>query len=127
MRAYLSNKNRIVVKIGTSSLIYPNGAINLAGIDELAFVLAALQNQGKEIILVSSGAIGVGMNKLNLKERPVEIPQQQAVAAVGQSELMTIYNQRFQSYSQQTAQILLTRDIIELRWGSSRSLMKTTR
>ncbi|EPH67956.1 glutamate 5-kinase [Enterococcus faecium 13.SD.W.09] len=113
MRADLSNKNRIVVKIGTSSLIYPNGAINLAGIDELAFVLAALQNQGKEIILVSSGAIGVGMNKLNLKERPVEIPQQQAVAAVGQSELMTIYNQRFQSYSQQTAQILLTRDIIE--------------
>ena len=108
MRADLSNKNRIVVKIGTSSLIYPNGAINLAGIDELAFVLAALQNQGKEIILVSSGAIGVGMNKLNLKERPVEIPQQQAVAAVGQSELMTIYNQRFQSYSQQTAQILLT-------------------
>ena len=106
-------QNRIVVKIGTSSLIYPNGAINLAGIDELAFVLAALQNQGKEIILVSSGAIGVGMNKLNLKERPVEIPQQQAVAAVGQSELMTIYNQRFQSYSQQTAQILLTRDIIE--------------
>ena len=95
MRADLSNKNRIVVKIGTSSLIYPNGAINLAGIDELAFVLAALQNQGKEIISVSSGAIGVGMNKLNLKER------------------MTIYNQRFQSYSQQTAQILLTRDIIE--------------
>jgi len=80
-------------------LIYPNGNINLSGIDELAFVLTDLQNQGKEIILVSSGAIGVGMNKLNVKERPREIPEQQAVAAVGQSELMTIYNQRFQTYS----------------------------
>lgn len=113
MRESLQHKKRIVVKIGTSSLIYPNGNINLSGIDELAFVLTDLQNQGKEIILVSSGAIGVGMNKLNLKERPKEIPEQQAVAAVGQSELMTIYNQRFQTYSQQTAQLLLTRDIIE--------------
>lgn len=112
MRESLKHKKRIVIKIGTSSLIYPNGNINLSGIDELAFVLTDLQNQGKEIILVSSGAIGVGMNKLNLKERPKEIPQQQAVAAVGQSELMTIYNQRFQTYSQQTAQLLLTRDII---------------
>lgn len=113
MRESLQTKKRIVVKIGTSSLIYPNGNINLSGIDELAFVLTDLQNQGKEIILVSSGAIGVGMNKLNVKERPREIPEQQAVAAVGQSELMTIYNQRFQTYSQQTAQLLLTRDIIE--------------
>ena len=97
MRESLQSKKRIVVKIGTSSLIYPNGNINLSGIDELAFVLTDLQNQGKEIILVSSGAIGVGMNKLNVKERPREIPEQQAVAAVGQSELMTIYNQRFQT------------------------------
>lgn len=113
MRSKIRQAKRIIIKIGTSSLIYPNGTINLSVIDELAFVLSDLMNQGKEIILVSSGAIGVGMNKLQLKKRPATIQQQQAVAAVGQSELMTIYTQRFQAYSQQTAQVLLTRDIIE--------------
>lgn len=113
MRESIKNAHRIVIKIGTSSLIYPNGNINLAGIDQLAFVLTDLRNRDKEVILVSSGAIGVGMNKLHLNQRPSHIPEQQAVAAVGQAELMNIYNQRFLSYSQQTAQILLTRDIIE--------------
>ncbi|OJG45889.1 glutamate 5-kinase [Enterococcus hermanniensis] len=101
------------MKIGTSSLIHPNGKINFSGIDQLAFVLTDLSNQGKEIILVSSGAIGVGMDKLRITERPEQIPAQQAVAAVGQSELMNIYNQRFSLYNQQTAQLLLTRDIVE--------------
>ncbi|GEQ49708.1 glutamate 5-kinase [Tetragenococcus koreensis] len=104
---------RIVVKVGTTTLIYPNGNINLGSIDELAFVLSDLKNRGKEIILVSSGAIGVGLNQLQLNQRPVSIPKQQAVAAVGQAELMDIYNQRFQVYSQQIAQVLLTRDIVE--------------
>ena len=113
MRDFLRSVNRIVVKIGTSSLIHPNGKINFAGIDQLAFVLTDLRNQGKEIILVSSGAIGVGMDKLGIPERPQEIPVQQAVAAVGQSELMHIYNQRFLVYSQQTAQVLLTRDVVD--------------
>ncbi len=113
MRESLQNAKRIVIKIGTSSLIYPNGNINLSGIDQLAFVLTDLANRGKEVILVSSGAIGVGMNKLGLDARPTSIPQQQAVAAVGQAELMNIYNQRFLTYSQQTAQVLLTRDIVE--------------
>ncbi|MFD2730028.1 glutamate 5-kinase [Enterococcus camelliae] len=113
MRATLKEAKRIVIKIGTSSLMYPNGNINLAGIDELAFVLSDLRNQGKEIILVSSGAIGVGMNKLHMQKRPSAIPEQQAVAAVGQAALMDIYNQRFLTYSQQTAQLLLTRDIVE--------------
>lgn len=113
MRQYLKDAKRIVVKIGTSSLIYPNGNINLSGIDQLAFVLTDLRNRGKEIILVSSGAIGVGMNKLHLNQRPTAIPEQQAVAAVGQAELMNIYNSRFITYSQQTAQVLLTRDIID--------------
>lgn len=113
MRATLQEAKRIVIKIGTSSLMYPNGNINLAGIDELAFVLSDLRNQGKEVILVSSGAIGVGMNKLHLEQRPTSIPAQQAVAAVGQAALMDIYNQRFLTYSQQTAQLLLTRDIVE--------------
>ena len=113
MRDFLRSANRIVVKIGTSSLIHPNGKINFSGIDQLAFVLTDLSNQGKEIILVSSGAIGVGMDQLRITERPNQIPAQQAVAAVGQSELMNIYNQRFSIYNQQTAQILLTRDIVE--------------
>lgn len=113
MRTTLNQVKRVVIKVGTSSLIHSNGNINLRAIDQLAFVLTALQNQGKEIILVSSGAIGVGMNKLQLKNRPTEIPEQQAVAAIGQLELMNIYNQRFQSYNQQTAQLLLTRDVIE--------------
>src|SRR5699024_182662 len=89
------------------------GTINLSAVDELAFVLTDLKNQGKEVILVSSGAIGVGMHQLNLAKRPTSIPEQQAVAAVGQAALMNIYAQRFMSYSQQTAQILLTRDVIE--------------
>ena len=114
MRQSLEQAQRIVIKIGTSSLIYPNGNINLAGIDQLAFVLTDLANRGKEVLLVSSGAIGVGMNKLGLKTRPVSIPEQQAVAAVGQAELMNIYNHRFLTYSQITAQVLLTRDIVEL-------------
>lgn len=113
MRNQLQDAQRIVIKIGTSSLIYPNGNINLAGIDELAFVLTDLRNQGKEVILVSSGAIGVGMNKLHFHQRPSSIPEQQAVAAVGQAELMSIYGQRFATYSQQTAQVLLTRDVTE--------------
>ena len=113
MRHSLEQAQRIVIKIGTSSLIYPNGNINLAGIDQLAFVLTDLANRGKEVLLVSSGAIGVGMNKLGLKTRPISIPEQQAVAAVGQAELMNIYNHRFLTYSQITAQVLLTRDIVE--------------
>ncbi|GAA2908336.1 glutamate 5-kinase [Enterococcus pseudoavium] len=113
MREFLKSVNRIVVKIGTSSLIHPSGKINFSGIDQLAFVLTDLRNQGKEIILVTSGAIGVGMDKLKIPERPQEIPVQQAVAAVGQLELMNIYNQRFLVYSQQTAQVLLTRDVVD--------------
>ena len=113
MRNKLQQAKRIVIKVGTSSLIYPNGNINLKAIDQLAFTLSDLSNQGKEIILVSSGAIGVGLNKLNLSVRPTTIPEQQAVAAVGQAELMNIYNQRFSTYSQQMAQVLLTRDVIE--------------
>lgn len=113
MRKQLQKANRIVIKVGTSTLIYPNGNINLSAIDQLAFTLADLRNRGKEIILVSSGAIGVGLNKLTMDKRPPTIPEQQAVAAVGQAELMNIYNQRFLTYSQQIAQLLLTRDVIE--------------
>ena len=113
IREKLKNSKRIVIKIGTSSLIYPNGNINLSSIDELAFVLADLSNQGKEVILVTSGAIGVGMNQLQLKTRPSTIPEQQAVASLGQATLMNIYSQRLASYGKLAGQVLLTRDVIE--------------
>ncbi|MGX7195900.1 glutamate 5-kinase [Enterococcus olivae] len=113
MREKLKDAKRIVIKIGTSSLLYPNGNINLAGIDELAFVLTDLRNRGKEVLLVSSGAIGIGMNKLGYRNRPASIPEQQAISAVGQAQMMAIYNQRFATYSQQTAQVLLTRDVTD--------------
>ncbi|OTP06923.1 glutamate 5-kinase [Enterococcus sp. 10A9_DIV0425] len=113
MRKEVVQAKRIIVKVGTSTLIYPNGNINLAAIDQLAFVLSDLHNQGKEVVLVSSGAVGVGMHKMNLSKRPATIPEQQAIAAIGQAELMNIYNHRFNIYSQQTAQILVTRDVID--------------
>ncbi|AZP93870.1 glutamate 5-kinase [Enterococcus mundtii] len=113
MRKEIIEAKRIIIKVGTSTLIYPNGNINLGAIDQLAFVLSDLRNQGKEIVLVSSGAVGVGMHKMNLTKRPTTIPAQQAIAAIGQAELMNIYNQRFSVYGQQTAQILVTRDVID--------------
>lgn len=104
---------RIVVKIGTSSLILPNGKINLSNIDELAFVLSDLNNRGYEVILVTSGAIGVGLNVLNMSHRPKGIAQQQALASIGQVELMSLYTQMFRRYSQKVAQLLLTRDVTD--------------
>ncbi|MBB1080379.1 glutamate 5-kinase [Limosilactobacillus sp. STM2_1] len=104
---------RVVVKIGTSSLVLPNGRINLKTIDQLSFTLATLNNQGYELILVSSGAIGVGLASLGLKNRPAEIAKQQALASIGQAELMRIYSQRFLDYQTHVAQLLLTRDVLD--------------
>ncbi|MFV0559944.1 MAG: glutamate 5-kinase [Enterococcus sp.] len=113
MQRDFKHVKRIVVKVGTSTLVYPNGNINLAAIDQLAFALSDLHNRGYEVILVSSGAIGVGMNKMNISQRPTEIPKQQAIAAIGQAELMNIYKQCFSVYSQTAAQVLMTRDVVE--------------
>jgi len=104
---------RLVVKIGTSSLIHQNGKVNLQTIDRLAYTLAALTNQGYELVLVTSGAIGVGMAKLGVTVRPAEIAQQQALAAIGQSELMTLYTQRFSDYGAKIGQLLLTHDVFD--------------
>jgi glutamate 5-kinase len=112
-REVIKNSKRIVVKVGTSTLTYDNGKINLGRIDKLARVLSDLNNQDKEIILVSSGAIGVGCSKLNLKERPESIREKQAIAAVGQCELMHIYSKLFGEYGNIVGQILLTRAVVE--------------
>ncbi len=105
-------KKRIVVKVGTSSLILPNGQTNLQTIDGLAFTLATLNHQGYEMVLVSSGAMGVGLAAQGLKKRPKPIAQQQALAAIGQTELMRIYSQRFLDYQTRVGQLLLTRDVL---------------
>lgn len=104
---------RIVVKLGTSTLTHENGKLNLRRIAHLVRTLADLRNEGKEIILVSSGAIGVGVGKLNLTHRPYDIGGRQACAAVGQCELMYIYDKLFIEYGYITAQVLLTRDITD--------------
>lgn len=99
---------RIVVKVGTSTLLRESGGVNFREMDALARVLSDLKNMGSEIILVSSGAIGVGTVKLGLPKRPAELRRKQAAAAVGQCELMHLYDKFFGEYSQTVAQILLT-------------------
>lgn len=110
----VSMAQRIVVKVGTSTLTYNQGAMNLKLIDRLSMVLSDLRNQGKEIILVSSGAIGIALGKLGLSERPKETRVKQAVAAVGQCELMYLYDKMFSEYNNTVAQVLLTRDDIAI-------------
>lgn len=104
---------RVVVKIGTSTLTYETGHVNLRRMEQLVKVLAELKNSGKELIIVTSGAIGVGLGRMRIKERPKDIPSKQAAAAIGQCELMYIYDKLFSEYNLMVAQVLLTRDVIE--------------
>lgn len=108
----ITQAKKIVVKVGTSTLTYKNGKLNLRRIERLCKVLSDLQNSGKEIILVTSGAIGVGTGKLGLSERPSTTEGKQAAAAVGQCELMFIYDKFFGEYNRTVAQVLLTGDVI---------------
>ncbi len=103
---------RVVVKVGTSTLTYENGNVNLRNLEKLCKVLSDLNNSGKQIILVSSGAIGVGVGKLGLRKRPTETREKQALAAVGQCELMFLYDKFFGEYNNSVAQILLTKDVV---------------
>ena len=109
-RVALNFAKRIVVKVGTSTITYENGRINLGNIDRLCRALADLQNSGKEVLLVTSGAIGVGVGVLNLEERPTTMRDKHAIAAVGQCELMNAYSRSFAEYSYVCGQILLTKD-----------------
>ena len=99
---------RVVIKVGTSTLAHSTGHLNIRRTDALCRVLSDLKNQGHEVILVSSGAIGMGVGKLALREKPTDIPTKQAAAAVGQCELMYIYDKAFTEYNHTVAQILLT-------------------
>lgn len=103
----------IVVKVGTSTLTYPSGMLNLRRIDVLVKTLCDLQNSGKKMILVSSGAVSAGLAKIGFVRRPETIEEKQAAAAVGQCELMNMYDSRFSFYGHKVAQILITRFTVE--------------
>ena len=104
---------RIVVKVGTSTLAHATGRLNIRHVEELVKVLSDLKNAGHEMILVSSGAIGMGVGKLNLPGKPTDMPGKQAAAAVGQCELMYTYDRLFTQYNHTVAQILLTGEDID--------------
>ncbi|WP_343209048.1 glutamate 5-kinase [Anaerolentibacter hominis] len=111
MRSTLKDKKRIVIKIGTSTITHEKtGNLNLDKMEKLIRVLTDLRNQGKEIILVSSGAIGQGRAALGLKEKPSDTALKQACAAIGQGRLMMIYEKLFAEYNQIPAQVLITKD-----------------
>ncbi|MDE7295338.1 MAG: glutamate 5-kinase [Oscillospiraceae bacterium] len=105
----ISKKKRVVVKVGTSTLTHKTGRLNIRRMEKLVKVLADIQNSGKEIILVSSGSVALGMSKMNLLQKPKETTMKQACAAVGQCELMYMYDKLFGEYNLTVAQILLTK------------------
>lgn len=106
-------QNRIVVKVGTSTLTNELGKSDLRSFDRLACVLSDIQNMGNEVILVSSGAIAIGTNKLNMKECPLVMRIKQAAAAVGQCSMMYLYDKFFSDYDKTIAQILLNAEDME--------------
>ncbi len=118
---------RVVVKVGTSTLTHETGKINLRRLENLVRVLSDLMNMGMEVILVSSGAIGVGVGKLGLSEKPRDTRQKQALAAIGQASLMSIYEKYFKEYGYNTGQVLLTKFILEdeLRYISAKNAFET--
>jgi glutamate 5-kinase len=113
MREAIKASKRIVIKIGTSSLTHPNGNTDLKKMEKLARVLTDLTSRGKEVVLVSSGAMGTGAKRLGLEKRPEELELKQATAAIGQAILMQIYQKFFGEYNQVVAQVLLTKDVVE--------------
>lgn len=109
----IKESKRVVVKIGTSTLTYENGKLNIRLFEKFVRVLCDLKNKGIDVILVSSGAIGVGVGKLGLSEKPRTTMGKQAVAAVGQCELMYLYDKFFSEFGYSIGQILLTKDVVE--------------
>lgn len=107
---------RVVVKVGSSTLTHPNtGLLNIRRMESLCRVLSDIKNEGNELILVSSGAITMGMGKLGLKDKPDTLPGKQAVASIGQCELMYTYDKLFSEYNHTVGQVLLTKEDIEQR------------
>ncbi len=123
-RSFLKDKKRIVIKIGTSSITHEKtGNLNLVKLERFVRVLTDIRNQDKEVVIVSSGAIGAGRKALGIKERPQKLSVKQACAAVGQARLMMIYQKLFAEYNQTIAQILITKRILlnEISLANARS------
>ena len=108
-----SKARRVVVKVGSSTLTHESGLLNIRRVEQLVKVLADIENSGRQVVLVSSGAMAVGVGKLGLREKPCDMPGKQAVAAIGQCELMYIYDKHFSEYNHVTSQVLLTRDVVD--------------
>lgn len=113
-RVFMKECRKIVVKVGTSTLSYPNGRLNFQRIESLATAISFLQQSGKQVILVSSGAIAAGSGRMGIRQKPTELAEKQALAALGQTGLMKIYQKFFDVRGQQVAQVLLTKDIVEV-------------
>ncbi len=111
-REELKLKSKLVIKIGTSTLSFASGRLNLQRIEKLAEYLCKLTKSGKKVVLVSSGAIGVGAGRLGMTEKPKNLNAKQALAAIGQAELIKIYQRFFERYDQKVAQVLLTKDVM---------------
>ena len=125
MKIDLSGKKRIVIKLGTSTLTHESGLLNIRKIENLVKCLADLQNSGRQLIIVSSGAVGCGLAKLGLDGKLLTTVEKQACAAVGQCELIDIYDRNFSLYGHKIAQVLMNKDVIdnERRSDSARSTM----
>lgn len=123
----MNEYKRIVIKVGTSTLTHSTGRINLARVERLSMILSDLANSGKEVVLVTSGAIGTGMARLGVDKRPSDIAGKQAMAAIGQGLLMHIYEKMFSEYGRAVAQILITNEDIlihERRENASNTIDK---
>ena len=110
VRDALKKAKRVVVKVGTSTITRENGASNLARMEEIVREIVGLKDEGREMVLVTSGAIAAGMNRMGLSVRPKGVPERQALAAVGQGVLMHLYETMFASYGQTAGQVLLTKE-----------------
>ena len=108
----IKDARRVVIKVGTSTLCYKTGNLNIRRVRKLIEVMSDLKNEGRDIIFVTSGAIGIGVGKAGLTSRPKDIPTKQACAAIGQCELMNIYDREFSKFNHNVAQLLVTRDVI---------------
>lgn len=119
--------HRIVVKVGTSTLTHTNGTMNLRKIEKLVRCLAEIKNTGKQVILVSSGAVGCGLSKLHFDRSTLTLQQKQAAAAVGQCDLLGMYSREFSQYGHTVAQLLLTKDVVdnEVRYGYAKNTLET--
>jgi glutamate 5-kinase len=126
-RKQLKNKEKIVIKIGTSSLTDSNGQINYDSFEKLARTISKLRKIGKKVMLVTSGAIAAGSSKVGLSQRPKKLPEKQAMAAIGQAELIKIYENYFSKYNYTVAQVLLTKDVVTnpIRRQNAKSTLNT--